>query len=476
MAIKSIGIIGGGPCGAAAAKAFIAEGCFEQVKIFEKRSTFGGLWNYETTTDTVPVPNQLPYKPKPVIGKDRIIWPSAAYDLLETNVPSDVMTYAASPFPSTLPLFPHRTDVLKYMQTYAHGLEPYTHFETIVVLVVRHLDQWQVTSRGVSLATKGGEESDPGSPDDVEYFDAVVVAVGNYDVPFIPDRPGIKEWNEKYPGSITHAKNYKSPSQFANVKGDIVVVGNSASAGDICYQLAEGLERTIYKSRRSENLQPASSSDRVIEKPDISHFDKEKGLLYFIDNSYLENVESVIFATGYLKSYPFLDSLNRTTTPILTDGHKVHGTYQHVLLYNFPNLAVLGVVKFVLPTRVSESQACWLAKIWSGKLQIPSKFDMKRWEDDRVKIKGNDKHFHDMNYPEDVEYCNLLNEQVESSVSKTNVGLRPLIWDDRQVKIRSSVKALKEAYVLFKKETGHHAKTYDELAERFPNVLESRAS
>ena len=466
MSIKSIAIVGGGPCGAAAAKAFVAERCFNKVKVFEKRSQFGGLWNYESETENFPVPNEVPYKITPIIKDDKIVWPSAAYDLLDTNVPTDVMTYASLPFPDTLPLFPHRSDVLKYMQNYAKDISPITQFNTVVVLVERENDQWKVLSRPVNLETAGGERSDQ---DTVEYFDAVVAAVGNYDVPFIPHRNGMEQWNQQFPGTISHVKAFKSPKQFENVKGDILVVGNSASAGDICYQLAEGLKRTIYKSRRSENLQPASPSNKIVDKPDIDRFDASQKRVYFIDQSYMDNVEKVIFATGYLKSYPFFEKLNKSKTPILTDGHKVHGTYQHVLLYNFPNLAVVGLPKFVLPTRVSESQACWLAKVWSGKVPLPSFEEMKKCEDDRIKIKGNGKNFHDMNFPEDVEYCNYLNHLVVSA--KSNVGLKPLVWDERQVRIRASVKGIKEAYVLYRDKTGKLASTYSELEQVAPGVL-----
>lgn len=468
MSVNSIAVIGGGPCGAAAAKAFMAEKCFNRIKVFERRAGFGGLWNYELETDTFPVPNETPYRIKPIV-KDSIRWPSAAYDLLDTNVPTDLMTYSGHPFPETLPIFPHRSDVLKYMQEYAKEAEAITQFNTVVVLVTRISDQWQVVSRPVTAETAGGEISL--GEDTVESFDAVVVAVGNYEVPFIPSRPGMVEWNERYAGNISHVKAYKSPQQYKDVQGAILVVGNSASAGDICYQLAEGLGRTIYKSRRSENLQPASPSDKIEDKPDIDHFDAANKRVYFVDSTFLENVDKVIFATGYLKSYPFLQSLNHTKTPLLTDGHKVHGVYRHVLAYNFPNLAVVGIPKFVLPTRVSESQACWLAKVWLGEIALPSKDKMEEWEKTRLALKGNGKNFHDMNFPEDVEYCNLLNNEILHAIEKLHRGLEPFVWDRSQVRIRASVKAIKEAFVRYRDKTGKLAANYAELSKINPNVL-----
>lgn len=47
-----------------------------------------------------------------------------------------------------------------------------------------------------------------------EQYDAVAIANGHYAVPFIPDIPGIKEWNERYPGRIMHSKFYRRPEDF----------------------------------------------------------------------------------------------------------------------------------------------------------------------------------------------------------------------------------------------------------------------
>jgi len=42
----------------------------------------------------------------------------------------------------------------------------------------------------------------------VSLFDAVIVANGHYNDPYVPKILGIREWNAAYPGSISHSKFY----------------------------------------------------------------------------------------------------------------------------------------------------------------------------------------------------------------------------------------------------------------------------
>ncbi|KAG2731677.1 hypothetical protein G9P44_005264 [Scheffersomyces stipitis] len=474
--IQSIAVIGAGPSGAGCVKALLKENKFAKVQAFEKRPGFGGLWNHTDETDalTTPVPSEkstLDIEPIFNEQTESYKWASPVYDYLDTNVPKDIMTYAGIKFPEECPVFPHRSDVLKYMVEYSKELIPYIRFNTKVVDLTLLPDQkWQVTSRLVVKETKGGKVSSsaPGFQDTVEIYDAVVIATGNYDVPYIPDRQGMAEWAEAYPGTITHVKSYRNPQQFEAAKGKIVVVGNSASGGDLAYQLATELKRDIYKSKRSENLLPAGQSELIKDVPDIVKFNVKDRSLELKDGSILHDVDHVIFATGYLKSFPFLNHLNETDKPLLTDGHKVHGNYQHIILYNYPNLAIIGLARYVLPTRTSETQGCWLAKIWSGRVALPSVEDMQEWEAKRVEWKGNGKQFHDLLFPEDVHYCNTLNGQVLKSVENEdteNKGLIPHTWDKEQTALRGSIKGIKEAYIQYRAKTGKLAHSYQELID-----------
>ncbi|KAG7192451.1 uncharacterized protein KQ657_001852 [Scheffersomyces spartinae] len=469
--IKSIAVIGCGPSGAGALKAFLAEGTFDRVKAFERRSDFGGLWNYTTETDigAVPIPNTDPtidLKAKLCKQTNKYVWPAAVYDYLDTNVPRDIMSYAEFPFDDSLPLFPHREDVRKYLNNYSEELKPYVAFNTKVVDVDYVDGKWQVTSRPVSIETEGGlkRSEDEGLEDTVETFDAILLSVGNYDLPYIPEKDGIEEWIAKYPGSIIHTKDYRSPQQVCGMvskEGNILVVGNSASAGDLCFQIATQEKRLVYKSIRSKSKHPAGTSELTREVGDIEKFDADSKSVHIKNGTIIENVELIIFATGYLKSYPFLNKNVTAKFPLLTDGLRVLNVYEHIFPFYYPNLAILGLGRFVLPTRTSETQGCYVSKVWSGKLTLPPVEDMIKWEKDRVAIKGPGKAFHDLPFPDDVNYSQNLNQQIIAAGG----GLVPHVWTAKEIIIRALMVQVKVGYIKYKQASGMSATSYQELID-----------
>lgn len=479
--IESVAVIGAGPCGAGFTKALLAEGFVKKVKVFEKRCTFGGVWCYtppldevsetliETPTDSKPYKlDFLDYKLHENIPSHRLgqsyLWPSPMYDFLDTNVPSELMAYKNSRWLETVPLFPRHPQVLEYLQNYSKGIEDYVLFGQKVVSVSQRPDlKWSVTSRPVVPETEGAEvpcNDIPQYADQTELFDCVVVASGNYDVPFVPDRPGLREWKEKYPGSVIHSKDYKAPYQFESDK-NILVVGNSASGADIAFSLATTLKRKIFKSARSENSLPAGKDDRIITVPDISMFDPERQTVTFVDGSEVPEVTRVIFATGYFRHFAFMSQLNETPTPLITDGEKVHNLYKHLLSYAYPGLAVVSIPRFTLPTRVSESQGAWLARVFSGRIALPSKAEMEKLEADRIAKTGNGKAYHDLKYPEDVLYCNDLNREILEAGD--DHGYIPVLWDEKQTRLRGAIKEIKECYIAHKTRTGVLASSIEEL-------------
>lgn len=223
---------------------FVAEKAFDKITVFEQRSTVGGIWNYtpEDRSDGVfAVPQTDPSgrieepiwheaeesKSKPPVvdgdhavqsdgvksGKKVASFVSPMYERLETNIPRSLMRFSDLAFPEDTQLFPKHETVLEYLKSYAGDVKHLIEFETQVV-DVRLLageergkgvedDKWRVRTRKLV----SGESKE-------EIYDAVVVASGHFDVPYLPDIPGIKEWNEKYPGSISHSKYFRKPEEF----------------------------------------------------------------------------------------------------------------------------------------------------------------------------------------------------------------------------------------------------------------------
>jgi cation diffusion facilitator CzcD-associated flavoprotein CzcO len=120
------------------------------------------------------------------------------------------MKYSDQPFPDGTSLFPQHDVVLEYLERYADEVRHLITFGTQVLDVspiTEHSsqDRWSVSTKNL----KTEEVS-------VSVFDAVIVANGHYNDPYVPDVPGIREWNAAYPGSISHSKFYRRPNDFKN--------------------------------------------------------------------------------------------------------------------------------------------------------------------------------------------------------------------------------------------------------------------
>ncbi|KAF7596583.1 hypothetical protein BBP40_000983 [Aspergillus hancockii] len=139
------------------------------------------------------------------------------------------MAYKEKPFPTEAQLLPKYSTVKKYLDEYAEEVKDYIHLGTQVVDVKSSdsgANSWAVTTKNLRT---GSSKTDT--------YDAVVVASGHFDVPYTPDIPGIKLWNETYPGIISHSKFFDSPEPFHGKK--VIVVGSSASGLDIGSQISK---------------------------------------------------------------------------------------------------------------------------------------------------------------------------------------------------------------------------------------------
>ena len=116
------------------------------------------------------------------------------------------------------------------------------------------------------------------------------------------------------------------------------------------------------------------NSGKIIVKPNITHFTESS--VYFEDGTNQE-IDAVIYCTGYTISHPFLDSqkyLGQTEC----DPSRV-SLYKHIFSIKYPSLAFIGLVQpFGAIMPVSEMQARWVARIFSNQgPPLPSKQEMR---------------------------------------------------------------------------------------------------
>lgn len=121
--------------------------------------------------------------------------------------PTVVMQHSDLSFPSNCVLMADADAVLKYLQLYAEERHQYTSFRTQVIDVRSEVVASKTFWRVRSLHLDSGLEED-------QVFDAVIVANGRYNEPYISSIHGLSQWQEMYPGSISHSKHFQNAELF----------------------------------------------------------------------------------------------------------------------------------------------------------------------------------------------------------------------------------------------------------------------
>ncbi|KAK3330445.1 hypothetical protein B0H66DRAFT_572504 [Apodospora peruviana] len=412
--IKSVAIIGAGAAGAIAASAFKAENYFDRIRVFERRETAGGTWIY----DTEPLPAFLvrpgklagdidpPLKIPDLDMKSPQTTPhddqerysqTPIYSSLTTNVPDIAMSFSDERF-AYGPFAPHYV-ARQYIENYfsRHKTDSFLVLNTTLEDLSRlppteedGLDRWRLTLRKFDAVRHV----------DVwwqEEFDAIVLANGHYSVPYVPFVKGLEEYTAKFPGRIVHSKLYRAPLIYSFKR--VLVVGNSASGHDVTNELVSAARLPVYQSRRSPSRWDGDTPPPGIEwKPVIREYMADTGTIVFEDGSHLDDIDTVIYCTGYQPSFPFWnEAANGRPLWDYAAGKLIKG-YWHTFFQDFQSLAVVGMPR-VLTFRSFEYQAIALARLWSGRntVMLPAVEEQEIWERERAaRKKAQGKKFHDI--------------------------------------------------------------------------------
>ena len=447
--VRKVAIIGAGPSGLAVAKFLLAENAFDTIDVYEQQSEVGGVWNYtRNIAGQISVPQTTPNGPP-----EPSIWPQGAkaplfsnpmYDHLNTNIPKGLMGFSDLKFPPESLLFPTREDVQLYLVQYSQGIRHLIKFSTCVENIRQTAQigrpRWELTSK--STVTNEEKRKD---------YDAIVVANGHYSVPFIPSVPGIGAFNAAHPLIITHSKVYRAPEPFANKK--VIVVGSAASGLDIGTQISQVSQKPMLNSVRTSSPLKLGQENKE-EVPPIAEYLVEDRAVRFEDGRIEKNIDAIIYCTGYLYSYPFFKTLD---PPLVTTGRRVRGLYKQLFNITHPTLAFTALSQKIIPFPLSEGQGAAIAKVWSGKLDLPSEEEMESWEEKRVAELGDGTPFHVLGYPHDAEYINDLHDFVNRS--EDGFAKEPAFWGEEQLWVRESYVEIRKKFI----ETGGKAKTIAEL-------------
>jgi cation diffusion facilitator CzcD-associated flavoprotein CzcO len=188
----------------------------------------------------------------------------------------------------------------------------------------------------------------------------------------------------------------------------ILIVGTGESAIDVCLQSLPYVKGPIYISQRTPHPQYPTVFSRPGIKilPTISHL--TANTVHLTNGKVLSDIDTIVFATGYLYTYPFLSSKIR---PPPVKGYRVPSLYQHIFdMHNPETIAFNGVVSESLSWLTWEKSAFLIALLWSGKIHLPPKEVQEEWESRRLTETG-DRKFHVLaKISEQVVYFDELNE------------------------------------------------------------------
>lgn len=354
---QTVAVIGAGSSELAAARHFIDQG-FE-TQVYEREDDLGGTWNY---------------------GKPC----SRVYRSTHTISSKPGTEFPDFPMPHGYPDYPHHTQILAYLRAYAEHFKllEHIHFSTgITQLEPTHENaartQWYVTF-------------DNG---DKKRFDLIVIANGHNWAPKWPEYPG------KFSGQMLHSAEYRRPDIFTGRR--VLVVGGGNSGCDIAVEAAQFADRAWHSTRRGYWYMPkyllGRPADQVGEqllalrlplwfrrfaattmhrllvgrsektglpqpdhrffethpvintllpyyvnqgditpKPDITDFDGNT--VHFTDQSAIE-VDLIVFATGYLIRFPFIDARHLNWH----DGRP--RLYLHIFHPVYDSLFVAGLIQ-----------------------------------------------------------------------------------------------------------------------------------
>ncbi|KAI5090470.1 flavin-containing monooxygenase 5-like [Silurus meridionalis] len=416
---RRVAVIGGGSSGLTCIKCCLDEG-LEPV-CFESSDDIGGLWRFKENPES-----------------DR----ASIYHSVIINTSKEMMCFSDFPIPSHFPNYMHNSYIMDYFRMYADHfqLKRYVRLQTKVLNVRPRSDFAQSGQWDIETEDKDGKR-------EKHVFDAVLVCTGHHCHPHLPlkDFPGIDTFKGKY----FHSRDYKTPDEWrskrvvvigiGNSGGDIAVelsrvtkqvflstrrgswilnrVGNNGIPGDMVFNRAFRMAQSVLpfgflcnlgekklNNRFNHALYGLRPKHRLLSqhpmlndelpnrlisgtikvKPNVCEF--RGSSVIFEDGTIEDEIDLVVFATGYTFSYPFLQS------------HVISVTENKTRLYKYvfppglekPTLAIIGLVQplgAIMP--ISEMQARWATRVFKGVTKLPSKSsmlkDIKKKEDSMAK-------------------------------------------------------------------------------------------
>lgn len=346
-------IIGGGPLGIGLGRELNDGGI--DYDLYESEADLGGVWNGD--------------------GKSGRVYPSL--HLISPKFNTQVPDY---PMPDDYPVYPNHKMMLAYIRSYARDFGVYDKaiFNTSVTRLEPAGDGWDVTL----------------SSGECKHYSFVAVCNGAQRLPRYPDPP----YRGHFDGEVFHSMDYKNPDQIRGKR--VLVIGAGNSGCDIAVDAVHHGTEVYHSTRRGYHYYPKfiggkptpqwmlqlgnkfKSKDETmayiqqvfklagydgvdygLKKPDhpldgahpimnsqilyhighgdiqpkddVDYFDSRT--VYFTDGSSAD-VDVIIYATGYDRSFPFIDPA------LLQWKAGIPDLFIHIAPRNLDNIFFFGFV------------------------------------------------------------------------------------------------------------------------------------
>lgn len=467
--VKRVAVIGAGISGVCSAAHLLRNGL--EVVLFERSGIAGGVWHFDQRSAPDPTyPNESPsrgdYEARPEVAystpppeqddkEDQEIAhapPGPCYSGLTNNVSTREMRTSLQSWPEGTEDFVSQRVLEEYIQTIAkvHGVSAITQYHTRVEEVRKHDDEWIVRTtalqKGSSVGTHLLERR--------WTFDAIVVASGHYNMPRIPDFPGLKEWKRAMPDRVWHSKRYRNPRLLQDQ--NILLVGCGVSSTDIAKESAAYANHIFQSSRGGALDLPATmlpeNATRVgaIKSFELDACSKVEragsgpipGKVVLENSQELSDIHSIILCTGYITSYPFLSHLHSDITPaenaddfvlVTAEGEMVHNLHKDIFYIEDPSLIFVGAPYHIATFSLFDFQSQAVARVLSGKANLPSRNEMREEYQRRVRTKGLGRNFHSLKSIGDeqgyvVDLVEWMNRDAERLGIKDNMHGHTAEW------------------------------------------------
>jgi trimethylamine monooxygenase len=340
-----VGIIGAGPSGMAQLRAFESArklgAEIPEIVCFEKQSDWGGQWNSSWRTG-------LDASGEPVH--------SSMYRHLWSNGPKECLEFADYTFDEhfgrPISSYPPREVLFDYIKGRVEksDVRKYVRFNTTARWVSYNEQTQEFTVTVEDLAAQKTE---------THVFDKLVVSVGHFSVPHVPQFEGINS----FPGEVLHAHDFRGAERFAGK--DLLLIGSSYSAEDIGMQSHKMGAKSVTFSYRSGPM-GFDWPESAVERPLVTRF--EGRTAHFSDGTTGE-FDAVVLCTGYQHKYPFLPAeLSLKSKNVLYPGN----LYKGVIWQDNTNLFYLGAQDQYYTFNMFDAQAWFARDVMLGRVELPA--------------------------------------------------------------------------------------------------------